>query len=254
VFCSNCGHEIQQDAKFCVNCGKAISTTAGPPPVPVSTESATPRDSGRGGLILTMGILSIVFLWIFTGIPAWVMGKRDLTRIRRGEISPNQKGLTQSGMILGILGTFLSPPFIALVLAILTVATTVLSFSVLNRGRAAQNLAPTSPNYLPKEAGLTYTDSIEQIRGQTADETPSIFLLKVSIGFDTEDKQVGVEIGQRNREIQDLLLSYVSNKTANELSPAHYDEIKAEMVNLINRLMTTGKIKKVMFREISVVK
>ena len=160
----------------------------------------------------------------------------------------------RGGLFSGLLLTVLKWAAIGVGVIILVVTVTVITFSILNRGRAAQNLAPTSPAYQPKEAPLTYTDSIEQIRGQTADESPGIFLLKVSLGFDTADKQVGVELGQRTREIQDLILTYVSNKTSAELSPEHYDEIKAELVNLINRLMTTGKIKKVMFREISVVK
>jgi flagellar FliL protein len=160
----------------------------------------------------------------------------------------------RGGLFSGLLLVVLKWAAIGIGVIILVVTVTVITFSVLNRGRSAQNLAPTSPKYAPKEAPLTFTDSIEQIRGQTADESPAIFLLKVSLGFDTADKQVGVEVGQRNREIQDLILTYVSNKAAVELSPTHYDEIKSELVNLINRLMTMGKIKKVMFREISVVK
>ena len=39
-------------------------------------------EAGRGGLILTLGILSIVLLGFFLGIPAWVMGNRDLKKIR----------------------------------------------------------------------------------------------------------------------------------------------------------------------------
>jgi flagellar basal body-associated protein FliL len=55
-------------------------------------------------------------------------------------------------------------------------------------------------------------------------------------------------------EIEDLILKYISLKTAAELSPQHYDEIQSDLLNMINKIMRTGKIKSVVFREFSVVK
>ena len=59
---------------------------------------------GRGTLILVLGILSIVCCSPL-GPFAWVMGAGDLKKIGTGEISPEAKGLTQAGMICGIIGT-----------------------------------------------------------------------------------------------------------------------------------------------------
>jgi flagellar basal body-associated protein FliL len=56
------------------------------------------------------------------------------------------------------------------------------------------------------------------------------------------------------REIQDLLLKYVARKTAAELSPQNYDSLQIDMMNLVNRILQSGKIKRVTFREFSVVK
>lgn len=77
------------------------------------------QEAGRGTLILILGILSIVFLGPFGGIPAWIMGKRDLKKIEAGLISQSEKSTTKTGMILGIIGTFLV--FGAILLGILTV-------------------------------------------------------------------------------------------------------------------------------------
>ena len=56
----------------------------------------------RGSTILVLGILSLTFCSIFTGIPAWVMGNGDLEKIKAGNMDPAGKGPTNAGMICGI--------------------------------------------------------------------------------------------------------------------------------------------------------
>ena len=60
----------------------------------------------RGGLILTLGIASLLCnILAVPGITAWVMGRADLAKIRTGMIDSAGEGLTQAGMIMGIIGT-----------------------------------------------------------------------------------------------------------------------------------------------------
>lgn len=60
----------------------------------------------RGGLILTMGILALVCnFFLIPGIMAWVLGRSDLKEIAAGNMDPEGRGMTQAGMILGIIGT-----------------------------------------------------------------------------------------------------------------------------------------------------
>lgn len=109
MYCSACGHQNESTAKFCVNCGKPLNVgtqqAATSPPAPPPQQGVEP---GRGGLIFTLGLLSILLLGPILGIPAWVMGHKDMKKIRAGLIAASQKGLTQTGMILGIIGTFVS--------------------------------------------------------------------------------------------------------------------------------------------------
>lgn len=65
------------------------------------------QEPGRGTLILVLGILSITLLGPLGGIPAWIMGRKDLKKIKLGIISESEKTTTKTGMILGIIGTFL---------------------------------------------------------------------------------------------------------------------------------------------------
>jgi hypothetical protein len=60
----------------------------------------------RGGAILVLGILGVVFCQICS-IIAWVMGNTDMAKIRAGRMDPSGEGLTQAGRILGIVGTVL---------------------------------------------------------------------------------------------------------------------------------------------------
>ena len=63
----------------------------------------------RGGLILTLGILSIVCnVLLIPGILAWIMGRSDLRQMKRGAMDREGEGITQAGMIMGIIMTSLA--------------------------------------------------------------------------------------------------------------------------------------------------
>lgn len=62
----------------------------------------------RGGLILTLGILSLVLCGIFTGIPAWIMGNNDLAQMRAGLMDRSGEGMTQAGRICGMISVILN--------------------------------------------------------------------------------------------------------------------------------------------------
>ncbi len=165
-----------------------------------------------------------------------------------------EAGAKKPRLFSGLILTILKWAAIGLGVIILVVTVTVITFSVISKGTTAQNLAASSPEYQAKSEPLAYYDNIDPIRGQTADETPAIFLVRVSLGYDMNAKDVSTEIGLRVREIQDLSLKYISQRTAAQLSPPYYDDIQTDLMNQINKIMRTGKIKRVVFREFSVVK
>jgi hypothetical protein len=66
----------------------------------------TYQTAHRGGLILTLGILSIFCNILgIPGIMAWVMGRADLKQMDAGRMDPEGRGSTQAGMIIGIIMT-----------------------------------------------------------------------------------------------------------------------------------------------------
>ena len=68
----------------------------------------------RGTLILVLGILSLVLCSFFTGIPAWIMGKGDLAKIKDGMMDPEGEGSTKAGMICGMICCIINAVLIGL--------------------------------------------------------------------------------------------------------------------------------------------
>jgi hypothetical protein len=64
------------------------------------------RRPHRGGLILTFSILGWV-ICVFFGVAAWIMGNSDLKQMRAGLMDNSGYGLTQAGMIIGMIQTVL---------------------------------------------------------------------------------------------------------------------------------------------------
>src|SRR5205807_2768052 len=117
VPCPNCDKLIEQGVVRCPYCGAV--------PEDYEEEDERPweerrfrgrRDAEphRGVLILVLGIISIVLVAIACGpvglplgIAAWVMGHKDLRKMRENIMDDEGMGLTQAGWICGIIGTIL---------------------------------------------------------------------------------------------------------------------------------------------------
>ncbi len=70
----------------------------------------SPLHRHRGGLILTLGLLSFVLCFPLgpaSGVLAWILGTQDLRAMRRGTMDPAGRGSTETGRILGLIGTLL---------------------------------------------------------------------------------------------------------------------------------------------------
>ncbi len=109
MYCTRCGSRNDDSSKFCAHCGAALETRAASAEAPAQSRpaaAAMPMEASRGSTILTLGILSVVLLGLIAGIPAWVMGHGDLQKMKAGRMNPDQRGMTQAGMVLGIIGTF----------------------------------------------------------------------------------------------------------------------------------------------------
>jgi len=174
--------------------------------------------------------------------------QQDLNLEDVGAGAEEAGGPRRGGLLSGMLLTILKWAAIGIGVIIIVVTTTVITVRAVSKGAtAASGLAAISPAYGPKQEPLATYSDIEQIRGQTADVPQAIFLLQLSLGYDTKDQQFSVEIGLRKQQIQDIILKVISMKKAAELTADHWDELQAELLNAINSIMTTGKVKSVNF-------
>jgi DNA-directed RNA polymerase subunit RPC12/RpoP len=127
VSCPDCGHLLPAYLHQCPACGADIDEED-ERPWEEWDEVRRDWESPRGGLILTLGIISIVLaplslccsvfgliselVGMGLGIGAWVMGRRDLKKMEARLMDPSGQGTTQAGYICGIVGTIMSGLFI----------------------------------------------------------------------------------------------------------------------------------------------
>ncbi len=67
-----------------------------------------PMQPHRSGLVLTFGILSLTCCCFIFGIIAWILGNQDVRAMEAGTMDPSGQATTQTGRILGIIGTIWS--------------------------------------------------------------------------------------------------------------------------------------------------
>ena len=57
----------------------------------------------RGGLILALGLIGFVISCPIFSLMAWVMGSHDLSEMRAGRMDRSGEGITQAGLVLGMI-------------------------------------------------------------------------------------------------------------------------------------------------------
>jgi hypothetical protein len=62
----------------------------------------------RGGVVLVLGILSLVTFLFPLGICAWVMGEHDLSEMRAGRTDPEGMGMVKAGKACGVISVVLT--------------------------------------------------------------------------------------------------------------------------------------------------
>ena len=156
--CPECGADLPVNIHHCPACGADIAADE-ERPWEEWGEVRRNVEPARGGLILTLGILSIVlsmccgFIGLGLGIAAWIMGSRDLKKIQARVMDPAERGTTQAGYICGIVGAILGA--VTALLAIAWVVFEILLFTYMFR-----KLSPdSSAGDHRSQAGLTATSA-----------------------------------------------------------------------------------------------
>ncbi len=121
--CPTCGQSLRRDAVRCPHCGVEFDEDD------EAEENFPPAvrhdwEPHRGTAVLVLGILSLAsipacfLLGLPLGIAAWVMGQRDLHKMRTNVMDPRGLAATQAGWICGIIGTLLDCLFLLVCLVL----------------------------------------------------------------------------------------------------------------------------------------
>ena len=74
--------------------------------------------------------------------------------------------------------------------------------------------------------------------------------LKAAITIEVNSDQAAQEITQRMPQIKDAILLLIGNKSFNELNDLQGKlQLRAELINKINSILTTGKVKRIFFTD-----
>jgi hypothetical protein len=78
------------------------SSEGAPQGQPMSVPPGTVMRPHQGAVILTLGILGLVYCFPLA-IAAWVMGSNDLREMSAGRMDPSGRDMTNVGRVLGII-------------------------------------------------------------------------------------------------------------------------------------------------------
>ncbi len=139
---------------------------------------------------------------------------------------------------------------LAAIIFIVTVV--VITVSLMNKGPQSAAYPSASEEYQGSMEILSWYD-IPEIRTRTADENPFTVIIDPKLGYEQENKKVQTELIARREQIIDMMRQYFSSQKAAELTPQYEDQIKAELEEQINRMMSTKGIEDIVFLQFNVV-
>ena len=157
------------------------------------------------------------------------------------------------GFLPGIVIQMLKWAALGLGAIIFIVTVVVITMKIMGAGSQGITHQQISTDYTGKAPVYSWFNNVGEIRGRTADETPSTFILVVQIGYDLNNKSIQNELVNRTPQIRDITRQFFTAKKATELKPERENDLKIELAERINSIMTTGKIRQVIFDSFTVV-
>ncbi|MAG13906.1 MAG: flagellar basal body protein FliL [Spirochaetales bacterium] len=133
------------------------------------------------------------------------------------------------------------------------IAVVVVTTNFLNQGRRSSSVPIISEEYAAAPEIMSWYENFDPIRTRTADEASYTVVARVALGYKQDDKQIWNELGNRSRLLQHLIRSYFTQKTANELHPRNETIIVEELLEKVNAVMTSGKVKQVILLEYNLI-
>ncbi len=127
----------------------------------------------------------------------------------------------------------------------------VVTVSLLNRQAKPMTTVPTSEEYQRATPIWATFTSIDQITTSTIDKEPWSVMIKLNLAYDAADKEIQNELTARKYQIQDALRNFFSAKKIEYLLPDRERQLKEELREMLNRMLSKPAIKDMYFQTFS---
>ena len=161
------------------------------------------------------------------------------------ETQPGQKRV---GFLPGVLIQVLKWVGVILGAVIFIVTVVVVTVNILNRGNVTQTRIPTSEEYRAEAPIYTWFEQIGELRGSTADEVRTTYIVEPFLGYDGENEQLTTELIQRRIQLVGIFNDYFGARSTRQLEgPANKLSVEQELQDSINRILRNGRIEDIVF-------
>ena len=166
-----------------------------------------------------------------------------------GEAQPSKK----VGFLPGIVIQILKWAALGLGAIVFIVTVVVLTMKFMGAGSQSVSQQQISADYMGKAPVYDWFPNITGIRGRTSDTPPSTVMVDISIGYEQGNKIVQSELVNRTPQIKDIVRQFFATRKAPDLSPGKENDLKIELAEKINSIMTDGKVRQVVFDNLTII-
>ncbi|MDR1127038.1 MAG: flagellar basal body-associated FliL family protein [Treponema sp.] len=171
----------------------------------------------------------------------------DLGEDDKGAGSKKKKG---AGLAI-ILPNLLKFVAIGLGALVVVITVSVITFNILNGRGASQTTVSESPTWEGSRPTYSYFSALPVIRANTKDTPPYSIMVELVLGYDLNNATAATELTSRLVELQDFVRNYFSSKFNADLQPDKEETLKNDLMEKVNRLLNTAKIRAIYFKQLS---
>jgi flagellar FliL protein len=159
-----------------------------------------------------------------------------------------QTGQKRVGFVPGVLIQVLKWVGIILGAVIFIVTVVVVTVNFLGQGNATQTRIPTTEEYRSEAPIYVWFEQIGELRGSTADQVRTTFIVEPFLGYDGENEGLTTELIQRRIQLIGIFNDYFGSRTTDELEgPVNKIRVEQELQDNINRILRSGRIEDIVF-------
>lgn len=161
------------------------------------------------------------------------------------EAQPGQKRV---GFLPGVVIQILKWVGIILGGLIFIVTVVVVTVNFLDRGSVSSTRVPQSPQYVADIPILAWYEQVGELRGSTADEQQTTFIVEPFLGYDGENNALVNELIVRKVQLIGLFNDYFGAHMVNDLKgQMNKDKVEDALLSDINRMLRSGQVEDIVW-------